>query len=840
MDKLNIKDIINDINLYSNNDSKLNHEFLNTLEKAIVNNYMSIIKESFIAGETIYHKGINSNICNGFYQKKYEIHPVKCHSNICYKTSVYYSLWLNTFYYSNIFLTFMEILEISPILWFNVNNIADTRDKKIKNLSLCAKKLYDFIITIDCSCFCIKQFSDFYDNKSMNFEKVENFLMNNFNDILIQFENLYGFGVYNKDEKYEIVCHKKNIGKLYIYENLEKYDDSCFSNQIVRNKLEFIRQNWNKYKINCDIVKIMFNQQAYEYYKHHLKTKFFKLQNIIDQISSNPYIDINYSLYGDNIFGITIMEQNRPELTNKLIKLNAKIPSQLSFDDIMKKCDIANVKEIIKHYKEEYFDDVKKMIKSIISYDNIMSCDKIEIVEILNKRGILEKVMNITSIFLEHNLSYNFIEKIYENQNIINQVTIYEVFICIKYIKQKELEMILKNKNNLINEKYNNKEPLFHYFDELSDDIPSALNLLKILLSNKANVNIRNDANETPLIIAVKNKSVKSFEMILKFGGDPFLYDNKGYNSFHYAIKNNSEYIIKLLLKYENTQKEKIINIKTHNKQEYSNLALAIESSNPINLTKILLMENGIDYNIKTESGDNLLFFILNLRASMSTKCDLFSIYLKKNINLLEPSKVSMKPLVVEAVEKNYYEIVIMIMNRLLYLGEIKFKGYDNIKDITILLKEKNSPEIFIKNENFPNFYSLVMVYLKNNNNNDIKLNAYIDIDIDIDIDIVINGLCLVVLCIFIIFYIKEHIAIAKIKYEEYIKERKKTIEMKKAFFSNLNLSRAISQKNKNRYKNKYKNNKITNKKKKYFTGSESYSSSKSCNYSSSYSSSYY
>jgi ankyrin repeat protein len=847
MNKSNIIDIINNINSYSN-DKKLNQEFLNTLEKAIMNNYISIIKETFMAGETIYYNGINNVICNGFYQKKFEIHPQVCHNCICYKTPVYYSLWLNTYYYSNIFSTFIEILDESPILWFNMNNIADTREKKIKNLSVCSKKLYDFIISIDCSCFCVKQFVDFYDNNNMNFEKVEKFLISNFDDILNQFENVYGFGVYNKDDNYEMICHKKNIGKYYLYSNIQSDQSvySSYSDQNIRNKLEFLRQIWNKYKINCDIVKIMFNQQSYEYYKHHLKTKFFKLQSIIDKISSNPYIDINYSLHGNNIFGITITEQNRPELTNKLIKLNAKIPSQLSFDEIIKICDITNVKEIIKNYKEEYFGDIKKTVKSIISYDNIMSCDKIEIVEILNKRGILEKVTDVISIFLEHNLSYNFIEKIYENQNIIKQVSIYEVFLCIKYIKQKELDMILKNNDDLINAKYNNKELLFHYFDELSDDIPSSLDILKILLLNKANANIRNSAEETPLIISIKNKSIKAFEMLLKFGGDPFLFDNKGFNSFHYAIKNNCEYVIKLLIKYENAKKEKIINIKTYNKQEYSNLVLAMENTtNPINLTKILLMENSINYDVKTESGDNLLFFILNLRASTSTKCSLFSMYLKKNINLLEPSKISMKPLIVEAVDKNYYDIVIMIMNKLLQLGEIRFKGFDNIKDITILLKDKNSPPIIIKNENFPNFYSLVMVYLKNNNtNNSTAKNTtnfeqnstyYKNIDNDdtyVDLDVVINGLCLFVLCIFFIFYIKDRFALAKIAYDEYIKEHKKTIELRKAFFLNKNIPKNISKK---------KIQILSHKKKKYYSrqkssSSSSYSSSdSSSNYSSSY-----
>ena len=103
--------------------------------------------------------------------------------------------------------------------------------------------------------------------------------------------------------QFEMICHKKKIGKYYIYNN-ENISTEINKNNKISNKLEYIRQNWINYKNNCDIVKLLFNQQAYEYYRHHLKNKFFKLTNIIDNIASNPYIDINYTLHDNNIFGM--------------------------------------------------------------------------------------------------------------------------------------------------------------------------------------------------------------------------------------------------------------------------------------------------------------------------------------------------------------------------------------------------------------------------------------------------------------------------------------------------------------------------------------------------------
>jgi Ankyrin repeats (3 copies) len=702
----NINNILDDIYIFKNTD-KINNDLIGTLEKAILNNYISVIKETFMAGETIYWK---SYLCNGFFQKKYnEFHPTNCHDYICYKTAMYYALWCNTYYYSNIFYSLIEILNESSILWFVQDENTDEREKKIIKLSNSIKKIYDFIITIDCSCVCANQYSVFYNHLSMNFEKVNKFMLDNFENVLDQFESVYGFGVYNKEEKYEMKCHKSILGQLYVFsnDNDTNNNNSCYN---VRNKLEYIRQNWKKYITNCDIVKILFNQQAFEYYRHHLKNKFFKLSNIIEQISSNSHIDINYTLHGNNILGLTILEQNRPELTNKLLQLNAKIPDQLNFDDILNQCDITNVKEIIKCYKKEYFGDIKTMISTIINFENMMTYDKIDIIEIFNKRNILENIDGLIETFLQSDISYNLLEKVYENETIMKNISVYDVYLCIRYLKNRELNMMLKYNNNLVNKLYDKKEPIFHYFQELKEEDYNTINILKTLLLNKANINIRDNNNNTPLLVAIKNNRIESFELLLKFGANPFVYDNDGLNSFHYTIKKGLIEIVKTLIKYNN-----MINKLTQN--NVHPLFLAMESNNPVEITKILLLENGIDYQCKTTDGDNILFYLLNTKLSTDSRTTIFSMYIKKNIDLLESSKISMKPLIIDAVEKNLYNIVIMIMNKLLQLNEIRFQGYDNLTDIRILLQDNKRETIVVKNNNMPNFYSLVMVYLKNKNN---------------------------------------------------------------------------------------------------------------------------
>jgi hypothetical protein len=141
-------------------------------------------------------------------------------------------------------------------------------------------------------------------------------------------------------------------------------------------------------------------------------------------------------------------------------------------------------------------------------------------------------------------------------------------------------------------------------------------------------------------------------------------------------------------------------------------IILSINSKNPIFLTQVLLAEDCIDCEyIYMEN--NVLHYIVKSNVPLKIKNTLFKNCVSKNFDLLEECKIDKKPLVVKAVESDLYEIVIMIINKLLEKEEIKFDGYDNLKDIRKLLLENKYPNIIVKNRDSPNFYSLVMMYLK-------------------------------------------------------------------------------------------------------------------------------
>ena len=109
-----------------------------------------------------------------------------------------------------------------------------------------------------------------------------------------------------------------------------------------------------------------------------------------------------------------------------------------------------------------------------------------------------------------------------------------------------------------------------------------------------------------------------------------------------------------------------------------------------------------------------LLHHILSQNISIDNKIDLFKNLIDKNLDLLENSKTDMKPIVIRSVERDIYEIVILVMNKLLELGEINILDIDDEFDIeNLIIEDKIGSNLIPKDKNSANFYSLVILYIK-------------------------------------------------------------------------------------------------------------------------------
>ena len=77
------------------------------------------------------------------------------------------------------------------------------------------------------------------------------------------------------------------------------------------------------------------------------------------------------------------------------------------------------------------------------------------------------------------------------------------------------------------------------------------INIVDLLLSNKADVNIRNRDGETALVYAIMSKkdNIEVIKKLISNGADLKIKDNKGLTAMDYAVQKNKKEVIELLKK---------------------------------------------------------------------------------------------------------------------------------------------------------------------------------------------------------------------------------------------------------------------------------------------------
>jgi ankyrin repeat protein len=685
--------------------NKIKYECLSNLDKSILDNDLQSIKNLLAKGETNYY---DTTLCSGFYQKKYRMHPIRCHPFVCHKTSTYYALLINNYYYTRIFDILLDILDVGHTFRFALGK--DERESNVIQLSNEIKNVYDLFCSLDC--VCNEKTDIFYKHTNFHFKKVNDCFSKSIPSILETMEKIFG----SPDQEYkfesygyQIKCHRDRLGTFYLYQNVNDNGD----HDVQKINLSKLRLIWRNYQISCEICKVLFNQQSYEFYKHYLTLKTVQIDYALEQVTNNPYYNINYVVFSpdqNNAFSLTAVHQENPDLMGKLKKLGGHLPESLTIVDIINRSFIRNAKEIIKTCDNSFLTPIESIFATILHFTKMRSNDKIEMIEILVLRGVLDNMTNLLSTILRHELSFGFTEKVSTRSSLIKKASIQDVYIAIQLLKHRELNIIFKENSSLV-DGIDKTIPLFMYLREITNDMSDGRSTLKTILDHHPTLSCRDEGGKTPLIFATKMGRQLCVEYLLKYDANPFDIDSMGLNSLHYAILENHYTCIELL-KDKHDNKKKLVNELTYDNKHP--LILAMACKQPVKVTDMLLSVSEVDYNFKVDTGDNILHYVLDAPLSVSDKSSIFRAYLTKDIDLLESSKAEAKPLVVRAVEKDLFDIVVMIMNKLIQLNEIKMEG-TNLFDGNIcdLIKENKIRTMTAKDSTRPNFYPLVLIYLK-------------------------------------------------------------------------------------------------------------------------------
>lgn len=710
------------LNMLSNDDFSLfmKKDNLSSLEKAVINNNFDLVYELLTSGSKNYYE---NKFCNGYLNKYFENNNhTTCLNNICFKTSTYFALILNY----GITRTLHCLLNILS----SKDNFSEKITNKIKDV--CS----DFC-KFNCHC---KEYYDYTNVYLVNNDEILKTDSDTFIKLKEIAEYLYSFTGNDSDE-YEFP-DINNFSEIFNFDCFHNYHDINMNFSDIYTALKDLCYI---YEINYTILKLLLNEQIYEYMTNLLDNDSInddKIFDFLDKFYNNNLIDINYvNPYEKRTVLLNILyKKENVKLINKMFSLGSKLPD--------------NINSIIYDLLSQ------KSSKSSTTYNMVdLLLNNATASDLLTPKNILLQIIESTS--MPENTMYKFLECICNKENmyytndvlikslnssnsfdLINFFSKYKKFfdncdlqcieICLLFNKYLELDILLTNINT---DKFINGNdeysPLFSYFDKhikLSEEFDStpefvnSVKTLEVLLKYKPNVNIIRN-NTTCLLQSVKNNKFIVTKILLENGADPFIIDNLHKNSLHYAILHNDHNLIKLLLNCSKMDSESklIYLVNEVDEKGKTPLMLALDSSEPIDITHLLFTSNN---NVKLDVSDNdgmriLDLIVINDELTIDTKIKLFNIYFSKGINLTEVNKSDFKPIVVRAVEYDLFELVVMIMDKLIKNSDIEVGASDIITGI----KNNTVSNITVKDKHNPNFYSLVIMYIKQNFHKTVKIN---------------------------------------------------------------------------------------------------------------------
>jgi hypothetical protein len=669
---------------------------LTKLEQSVLNNNLEELLTLLQNGSTIYLDKTNK-LCTGYIQRKCKIENHICIDKLCSKSSVYYALFINH--------GLLRLISCVLKTLQTKDNLSEKILSKINEVS-------NYVNNLDCSCKDLCMNPSIYvlnNEKTIVYGSDIHIKLTEIVEYLKEFsnksENNDNISIDLYPEVFEFMCIKSKIQ----YKSKDVYSD--------------LVNLFTLYDTNLKILRVLLNQQAYEQFKHILHNTPSDLINKLQSIYNSEDIDINYANPFDCktvlLFAIYLREDRK--LIEKLIELGCKLPT-----------DINTI--IVELLNQKYYTIVELLLNTATS------------LELSIPNNVLHKVIKDTNMDVEtkenfincicHKDSASFTNDIVldiincsDSIRLLNLLSNYSGFMdnfqlncisrCIGLGKYEELDILL-SKTKLIDNLINGSGmsvPLFMYFNEISSetDTLNTINILKVLLKYKPNINIIGSDGNTPLLRAIKDGRYESALTLLNNGADPFIKDKDGDTVLHVAINNNNIEVVRSFYKFCYDDKYLVNEV---NKYQKTSFMLALDSHQPFELTQLLLTIEPvndvypINLNVLDEKGMGVLdLVIMNDMLDLDTKMKLFNIYFSKGAKLTEVNKYDFKPLVVRAVEYDLFDLVVLMMNKLIKDGDIDVSSPDIISGI----KNNSIGNIIVRDKKNPNYYSLVIMYIKQN-----------------------------------------------------------------------------------------------------------------------------
>lgn len=691
-------------------DTNIDNTYLTDLEKACRNNNYELADNLILQGNTIY---TNKRICNSYLKKKfsYEHDDKNCIPYFCYKNSVYFSFECSYNIIYNIYKTLINISLCLPDFFFD--NTHNDNSHNNTHTEILLTDILDYFINYDSKCE-LENINYKYDINFKKYNETYSYIYTKLVNLLDILKSSYSKSInlssqgessnnYYINYNNEIICFHSQTRLLLINEkkNINEINDFIY-------KLNYLL---NEYSINRKLIILILNQQEFELYNYELQNNNTQwIYENIDKIYDNDILNINYidRFNNTNILVNTAKYGDYDLLVQKLINLGTQIrPTPTLIPDIINKGHINVAKVILDVMSTEILLTQINLFKTIINYEKMRTIDRLDLIKTLVKKRVINDE-NIFEEALRNILSYDILQILFSDSSNINLLKINHLNLAVRLKKTREFDLIA-NHFNLSNIE-SKEHPIFVFLNELPDTNESGLMILRTTLKYIHKINDLKLNNITPLWLACRERKTRAFDIILKEGGDPF-YDNTYnadiLNSLHLAILTDNIDIIKILFTNKNNT-EHIYNTLTGKK--IHPLVLALKSKHALDIINVLVKINDININYVDNEGISILSHIVDSDTiNNNTKEELLKLLIKLNVNIVNTGDINQKPLIVKLVERNLFQIVVIVMNKLINLKEIDVGG----NDIIDVINNDKDAKVIMKDKNKPNYYNIALVYIR-------------------------------------------------------------------------------------------------------------------------------